>query len=268
MNDVAIETKTKLLHDAVAKGKGKNIFCIRLGGLDELFIKMNDGDPDPNLKVLRVNTNTFTGTRVVTLRLEQWDRFSINRTLYGLQAVSMNGVHTIESKDYAAAGNTISQIVDTVDRYKYVKIDLEQNHLHKAANQLISDVVGVNNLVMENHNLHIMYLSFSNRLRLNQGSQYSGIVYEITNPGQGRVLSIQELADLRNQLQQADHMLPDGKVYLKVPTKTTEMVLCGHENALAKYSNGFANSANYLLHGIPSLEDGKVLYTILPNIEI
>lgn len=268
MSNTETETNTKTLHEAIAKGRGKDIFCIRLGGLDELFIKMKDDKDEPNNKVLRVTTNTFTGTRVVTLKLEQGDRLSIHRTLYGLQAISMNGVSTVECKEYAVAGKVIVQVVDLTDKHNYVKVDLEQNHLYKAANQLISDVVGLDNLVMENHNTHIMYLSLSNRLRLNQGSQFSGIVYEISSPGKGRVLSIQELATLRNQLADIDHILPDGKVYLKIPTKTTEMVLCGHENALAKYSNAFAKSANYLLHTTPSMEDGKVLYTILPNIEI
>lgn len=260
--------KTQTLYEAVARGKGKNIFCIRLGGLDELFIKMKEGDPDPNTKVLRVVTNTFTGTRTVTLSLEQWDRFSINRTLYGLQAISMNGVQTIETKDYAAAGNCISQIIDNVDRHNYVKIDLQQNQLKLAIDHLISDVIGSNNLVMENHNTHIMYLQFSDRLRLNRGSQYSGIVYKIDHPGQGKVMSIQELNDLRNSSQNVDHALPDGPVYLKLPTKTTEMILCGHENALAKYLKAFSNSPNYLLFTNPSVGEDKDLYNILPNIEI
>lgn len=265
MSNVNLET----LYNAVVKGKGNDIYLVRVGGLDELGLHLDDvpDNYDVNERVLRVSTNTFTGTRNVTLRLNTGDSIIINRLMYGLSAVALNGVKTIESKQFmaisASNGKSLVNIIKEPELFKTV--DLHRSQQFKAVDYLINDLVGMDNLVIDNRNTHIDTISFSPNLRLSEASQYSSVVYELTGAGKGSALSKAAINSIRAELQaeNEERMLPEGKVYLKVPTKVKELVLCGNPNTTDLLKSSMDKSNNYCLY--PSTDD---TYFVLPNITL
>lgn len=261
------------LYRAIIMAKQKNVYLIRLGGLDSIHLRTIEGNPQ--MRLLRTTTNRFTGTHTLTLFLAEGERFAIHRTVYGLQAITMGNASTIEVKHYMVVVGNVCTITEP-DIHDYHQIDINKPQQLVAVDKLLSDVLGTANMVLENHNTHIDQIRLEDRLRLNQGSQYGSVVYEISGPGKARALSIDELHALRIKYEPVEMCVPEGVVYLKVPTTVREMVLCGHPNTLEKYRVAFGTSQSYKLHRLDdgktkdgsALENARVdseVYAILPN---
>ena len=263
--DFLTNDKARKIYEAVIGGKGPNVYCVRLGGLDELALRLTD-DSSVESRVLRISKNIFTGTRVYTLHLKEGERFLINRTVFGLGALSFNGIKTVEAKTYLVTEKILIQIPD-LDLQDYTTPATDYNELSEAASQLIGDIIGLENLVVTLPSKEIQRVRFETSLKLNTASIARATVYEVTAPKVSKTLTNKELADARGGDYKNDTIIPEGTIYVKVPVDGSEIVICGSPNTLGKYINAMNGSSKYLLHLDPN-NSAEVLSSLLTNSEI
>ena len=263
--DFLTNDKARKVYEAVIGGKGPNIYCVRLGGLDELALRLVDNS-SVDSRVLRISKNIFTGTRVYTLHLKEGERFLINRTVFGLGALSFNGIKTVEAKTYLVTEKTLIQIPD-LDLQDYTTPTTDYNELSETVSHLVGDIIGLENLVVTLPSKEIQRVRFETSLKLNIASITRATVYEVTAPKVSKTLTSKELTDVRGGDYKNDTSIPEGTIYVKVPVDGSEIVICGSPVTLSKYINAMNASNKYILHLDPN-NSAEVLSSLLTNSEI
>lgn len=244
------------LHAAITYKKHPNIYAIRLGGLDELMIDVEDAQS----RLLRSNLNEFMGSRVVSLLLHDGEKIRIARQLYGLAAVGVNGVKTFDIKTYGVHQGSLFQVAEDIEA---TTIDPIKSKQYIACIHLINAVVGGGNVVSWFENTNIDAIRFSETFSLNEESIKTGIIYKIDSPKNARVMSAYEIMAVREHLDHGKAVIPEGAVYLKTPLKGRELKLCGNPNDIEKYLGGLSKSEDFKLHKLD-----ESYYAILPNIKL